>query len=125
MKIGYLGNKKLLVKKISKNNNGRIQLIEAETERERLILLNPYNSNSETEQLLTLSDVSLLLSDFYLYDTKNHSFAGNFNSFFKQKLEALGEKPILKKKSISKLLQIFKKYNLIDVPKPFIYTFYF
>ena len=49
--IGYLGNKKFSVNKICKNKTGRDLIIEAEIETEMFILLNVYNSNSETEQL--------------------------------------------------------------------------
>ena len=35
--------------------------------------------------------------------------------FFNQKIEATGGNPVLKKKSISKVLQIIEKYDLIDI----------
>ena len=113
--IGYLGNEKFSVNKICKNNNSRVLMIEVEIETETFILLNLYNSKSETEQLQTLSDVDLLLSDFSLDDTKTIVFAGDFNLFFNQKIEATGRNSVLKKKSISKVLQITKKYDLIDI----------
>ena len=92
---------------------------ETETETETFILLNLYNSNPDTEQLHTLSDVDLLDLlicdvDFSLDDTKTIVFAGDFNSFFNQKLEAMDGNPVLKKKSISKVLQVTEKYDLID-----------
>ena len=68
--ICYLSKKKFLVNKICKDNNCRILIIEADIETETFILLNLYNSNSEIEQLQTLSDVDLLLSDFSLDNTK-------------------------------------------------------
>ena len=92
--IGYYGNKKFSVNKICKSNNGRVLIIEAEIETETFILLNLYNSNSEREQLQTLSDVDLLLSDFSLDDTKTIVFAGDFNLFFNQKTEATCGKPV-------------------------------
>ena len=64
--IGYLGNKKFSVYKICKGNNGRVLIIEAET----FNLLNLYYSNSETEQLQTLSEVNQLLSRRH----KDHCF---------------------------------------------------
>ena len=99
--IGYFGKKNLLVYKTCKNNNGRILIIQAKVKTETFILLSLYNSNSETEQLQTLSYVDLLLFDFSLVDTKTIVSTGNFNLFFIQKLEALGENPVLKKKSSS------------------------
>ena len=68
--IGYLANKKFSVNKISKDNNSRVLIIEAEIETEKFILLDLYNSNSGTEQLQILSDVYLFSSDFSLDDKK-------------------------------------------------------
>ena len=113
--IGYRSNKKFSVNKICKGNSGRVLIIEVEIETETFILLNFYNSKSETEQRQTRSDVDLLLSDFSLDDTKTIVFAGDFNLFFNQKTEATGGNPVLKKKSISKVLQITEKYDLIDI----------
>ena len=86
--IRYLSKKKFSVNKICKDNNCRVLIIEADIETEMFILLNLHNSNSETEQLQTLSAVDLLLSDFSLDDTKTIVFAGDFNLFFNQKIEA-------------------------------------
>ena len=68
--IVYLNNKKFLVDKISRDNNRKILIIEAEIETETFVLLNLYNSNLEREQLQTLSDFDLVLSDFSLDDIK-------------------------------------------------------
>ena len=46
--IGYLGNKKFLINRISKDNKKRILIIEADTETQAFILLNLYNSNRTT-----------------------------------------------------------------------------
>ena len=48
VKIGYLSHKKFSVNKICKDNNCRVLIIETEIEAETFILLNLYNSNSET-----------------------------------------------------------------------------
>ena len=83
----------LIIKSV-KTSNGRVVIIKAEIETETFILLNLCNSNSKTEQLQTLSDVDL----------------------FNQIIEATGENPILKKKSISKVLRITaEKYDLMDI----------
>ena len=91
--IGYLGSKKFSVNNICKDNNGRVPIIEGEIEIGTFILLNLYNPNSETEQLQTLNDVDLLLSDFSLDNTKTIVFAGDFNLFFNQKIEATEGNP--------------------------------
>ena len=81
--IGYRGNKKFTVNKISKDNNGKILIIEAQIETETFILLNLYDL--ETEQLQALSNADLLLSDFSLDNTKTIVFVGYFNLVFNQK----------------------------------------
>ena len=106
--IGYVGSKKVSFNKICKDNNGRVLIIEAEIETGTFILLNLYNPNSETEQLQILSNVDLLLSDFSLDDTKTIVFAGDFNLFFNQKIEAMGGNPVLNKKPISKVYKLLK-----------------
>ena len=75
--IDYLGNKKFSVHTICKDNNEKVLIIEAKIETGTFILLNLYNSNSETEQLQALSDVD-------------------------------GWKPVLKNKSVSKVLKLPK-----------------
>ena len=75
--IDYLGNKKFSVNKICKDNNEKVLIIEAKIETGTFILLNLYNSNSETEQLQAISDVD-------------------------------GWKPVLKNKSVSKVLKLPK-----------------
>ena len=75
--IDYLGNKKFSVNKICKDNNEKVLIIEAKIETGTFILLNLYNSNSETEQLQALIDVD-------------------------------GWKPVLKNKSVSKVLKLPK-----------------
>ena len=77
--IGYLGDKKFSGNKICKGNDDRVLIIEAEFETETFILLNIYNSNSETEQLQTPSDIDLLLSDVCVDHIKTIVFAGDFN----------------------------------------------
>ena len=83
--IAYHGNKKFSVNKICKSNNGRVLVIETET----FLLLNLYNSRE--------------------------TFAGDFNFFFNQKLEAMGGNPVLEMKSISKVLQITENSDLIGI----------
>ena len=46
---------------------------------------------------------------------KNIVFGGDFNLFFKAKLEAQGRNPALKKKTLVKLIQIKEKFDLCDI----------
>ena len=60
-----------------------------------------------------MSSISLL-GDFCLDSGKKIIFARDFHLFFDPVLEVLGGKRALKKKSVSKLVQIFGRNNLVD-----------
>ena len=113
--IGYHGNENFNEKKISKDNDGRILIISAEIGGDGFILINLYNSNTEKEQLTTLSKLEQLLDDFPLDSTQNIIFAGDFNLCFDLLLESSGGNPSSKNKSISKVLQICEKFDLSDI----------
>ena len=53
--IGYLGNSIINANKISKDNEGRILIIDAEIGDDAFVLIKVYNSNTEAEELQTLS----------------------------------------------------------------------
>ena len=95
--IGYLGSKKFTVNKINQDSNGRILIIEVNIDDELLVLINFYNSNTETEQIKTLNDLEFLLSEFSLDSSKQVIFAGDFNLIFDINLETSGGNPSLKK----------------------------
>ena len=113
--IGFLGSITFLPKSICKDKNGRILIIEAEIDDETFILINFYNSNTETEQVKSINDLENLLQNFEINPYKNIVFAGDFNLFFDRNLEACGGTPSLKKKSVSKIIQLLEKYNLSDI----------
>ena len=113
--IGFPGSITFLPKSICKDKNGRILIIEAEIDDETFILINFYNSNTETEQVKSINDLENLLQNFDINPSKNIVFAGEFNLFFDRNLEACGGMPSLKKKSVSKIIQFLEKYNLSDI----------
>ena len=75
-------------------------------ENEVLLLINLYNANTEYEQLSTLSDFSNMLEKVDDINNKSIKFGGDFNLFFEAKLEAQEGNPVLKKKTLAKLIQI-------------------
>ena len=79
------------------------------------MLINLYNPNTEAEQVKTLCELERMLDIFSLDSYKNILFAGDFNCFFNSNLEASGGNPALKKKSVSKLIQLLEKYDQIDI----------
>ena len=113
--IGFLGNKKIKYNKIRTDNNGRIIVLEAEIDDEIFLLINLYNPNTEAEQVKTLCELERMLDVFSLDSCKNILFAGDFNCFFNSSLETSGGNPAFKKKSVSKLIQLLEKCNLIGI----------
>ena len=62
--IDYLGNTTFNSNKISKNNDSRILIIDAEIADDAFALIRLYNSNTEAEELQNLSKFDQLLEDF-------------------------------------------------------------
>ena len=113
--IGYLGSKKFQINKINKEDHSRILIVDANIDDQNFVLINFYNANTESEQIKTICEFNQLQDDCYLDPTKKVVLAGDFNLFFDASLEALGGNPTLKKKSISKVLQLIEQHNLIDI----------
>ena len=64
--IGYHGSKNFIVRKLSHDSNGRILIIEANIDDKLYVLINFYNSNTETEQIKTFCELDQLLSNVSL-----------------------------------------------------------
>ena len=79
------------------------------------VLVNICNTNTENDQLQTLSDLNDILGNINDIETKNIILGGDFNVFFNLSLEASGGNPVLKKKSIAKLIQLKEKFSLCDI----------
>ena len=83
--------------------NGRILILDAELDGTNFLLINFYNSNTESEQLSTFSNLQKLLEKFDNYNKENVVFGGDFNLIFDCKFDG---NTILKKKSLAKLIEI-------------------
>ena len=78
-------------------------------------LINLYNANTESEQCKILNELQSLFNFFDINQNKWIIFAGDFNIFFSSKLEARGGKPIQKRKSIIKLVDIKERKDVCDI----------
>ena len=113
--IGFYGSKTIeQIKKIS-DKSGRILLAEAIIDDTVFVLINIYNTNTESEQLKTLSDLVSIIDKVKDFQSKNIVLGGDFNFIFDISLESLGGNPCLKKESIVKLIQIKEKFDLYDI----------
>ena len=113
--IAFLGSKSLDVVETKNNDQGRILILDIKICNKELLLVNLYNANIEKEQLDTLTKLSEMLNSILNIVNKNVILGGDFNLFFNTSLETQGGNPILKKKSLAKLIEIKETLDLCDI----------
>ena len=94
-----------------------------------LLLVNLYNANTENKQLDTLTKLSEMLNSILNIINKNVIPVSDFSLFFNTSLETLGRNPMLKKKSLVKLIEINETLDFSDIwrirnPKSKRFTFH-
>ena len=82
---------------------------------DKYILINSYNANTATEQCKIFNELQSLLKFFDVNQNKRIIFVGDFNIFFISKLEARSGKPLPKRKSIIKLVDIKERLDICDI----------
>ena len=113
--IGYCGKEAFKVVNTACDKNGRILILDAELNGTNFLLINFYNSNTESKQLSTFSTLQKLLEKVGDYNKKNVVFADDFNSIFDCKFDVSGGNPVLKKKSLAKLIEMKETLYLCDI----------
>ena len=113
--IGYCGIEDFKVVNTACYKNGRILILDAELNGTDFFLINFYNFNTESEQLSFFSTLQKLLEKFDDCNKKNIVSGGDFNLIFDCKFYASGGNPLLKKKSIAKLIEIKETLYLSDI----------
>ena len=115
--IAYFGNLNFSVNKQVGDKNGRILILDVNTDEIRYVLVNIYSANTEDEQVQVLSELSELMKNINFFEKNRIVSAGALNAFFDSKLETKGGKPSLKQKSVAKLLELKEEYDLCDIWK--------
>ena len=95
--INYCGTEDFKVVNTARDKNGRMLILDTELNGANFLLINFYNSNTESEQLSTFSALQKLLRKFDDYNKKNIVFERDFNLIFDCKFDASGGNPMLKK----------------------------
>ena len=93
--------------KESKDTSGRFLILEVMINHRKYLLINLYNANSETEQLIVLDNLSSKLDDHDLDGECIPIFGGDFYMYFDISLDCSGGNPTLKKRSISKQAYVY------------------
>ena len=104
--ITFYGGKKIYLKKRLTHKNGCILILDTETDESEYILINLYNSNTESEQIHTPEELLSLLNNLEIKASKHMIFSGDFNLYFNISLDATGGSPLRKKCSLSKITKI-------------------
>ena len=113
--IGYSGNKPFSLIDEFKDNHGRLLVLEVKIDSEILVLINFYNANAESEQISTLTELNDVIMNIKNVKNKNIILDRDFNLHFDSKLEAKGGKPVLKKQSIAKMIELLENFDLCDI----------
>ena len=98
--IGFVGTKPLKVLNIKPDNLGRILVINDSV----FVLINIYNSNTESEQLHTLNDLINILETFEDIQSKSVVLGGDFKVILNSSWDLEGGKPVIKKRTIALLI---------------------
>ena len=93
----------------------RILILGVTLNADKYILINLYNPNTETEQCKIFNELQSSLKFFDINQNKKIIFAGDFTIFFISKLEARGGKPLPKRKSNIKLVDIIESLDICDI----------
>ena len=93
------------------DENGRILITEAKINEYNFIVINIYNSNTDSELLKTFSILQNMLDDIEI-SNKEIVFGGDFSLIFDCKLEPNCRNQVLKKRSLAKLVEINESLNL-------------
>ena len=103
-----------ILKNIS-DDEGRLQLCSIEHNGKKLLLVNIYNENTESKQVLLLKKLNTLMECFS--DILEHEIimGGDWNFIRNKKLDADGGNPSLKLSSIAELTKIIEVYELCDI----------
>ena len=113
--IGFVDKKALNILNIKRDNLGHILVIEVKIDDSIFVLINIYNANTESEQLHTLNDLTNILETFKDIQNKSVVLGGDFNVILNPSLDSEGGKPVIKKRTIAKLIQITENLDLCDI----------
>ena len=109
-----MGKKDLNILNIKRDNLGRMLVIEVKID-SVFVLINIYNANTEAEQLHTLNGLIKILKTFEDIQNKSVVLGGDFNIILNPSLDSDGGKPVIKKKTIAKLMPITENLDFCDI----------
>ena len=79
------------------------------------ILVDIYIANKETEKIMALNNIHLLLDSSEIHQNKEITLAGDISLFLDTTLEAVGGSVCLKKEIVANLVKIKEHVDLFDI----------
>ena len=92
-----MGTKALNILNKTRDNLGRILVIEVKFDDSVFVLINIYNANTESEQLHTLNDLVNILETIEDIQNKSVLLSGDFNVILNPSLDSEGASQSLKR----------------------------
>ena len=86
--IGYVGSKSVVLANQTTDKNGHLLMIEATVDDIKFVLINIYNCNTESQQLLPLTELHKILQNVDDIGNRNIIIGEDFNFHFNSKLGA-------------------------------------
>ena len=94
------------------DKHGWVVILDVTIDGSEYLLVNIYNANIESGQLNVLNDLSEQMKKVTITHGKQTFLADDFNLFFDSNLGAKGGKPILKEKSVVKMIELNEEYDI-------------
>ena len=113
--IGYVGSMSFDVTEKKCDTNGRILILDAKLNDDQFLLINIYNSNNESDQLVTLSELITMLEKVVNISEKKIVLGGDFNTILDVNLDSNGGNPSFKKKTYAKIVELIETFELCDI----------
>ena len=101
--------------KITRDENGRVLIVDFSTDTRNYTCINFYNSNLESEQVQSIATLNDLIDLHNADHDRHYILAGDMNLFFDTCLDTLGGNPSLKNKSLSALINLLEKLDVCDI----------
>ena len=86
----FFGSKSVIHTKEISDKNGHVLLLHVKINIGTYLLVNLYNSNTESEQLEALHELETVLIKFDANEYNHIIFSNDFNIYFKASMEATG-----------------------------------
>ena len=113
--IAFSKNFSVKIVNQSRDNFGRLLVLESVINDEHFLLINLYNANTELDQLSVLEMLTSKLDTLNYNNNCKIIFGGDLNFIFDTSLDASGGNPSLKKRSLASIMKICNKLDVSDI----------